>query len=442
MKLPEKILRPVKHIFGGAAIDHKKNTADYETVKLPTPKTVCIPMSQHIGAPAEPCVKKGDTVYVGTVVGTACGFVSSPVHSSVSGTVTDVSEKVHAGRKVTCVTIESDGKNTEDPNLSPKNIKTMEELIEATKDCGLVGLGGAGFPTHVKLTPPKNGKIDTLVINAAECEPYITTDYRAIMERYTDVMDGIYTVKDLLGIENVVICVEKNKPEAIIKLYNIATDNRDKFDHVKLMVLPDKYPQGAEKVIVYSATGRKIPAGGLPSDVGCIVMNVTSILMLFRYIRKGMPLIAKRITIDGTAVSEPKNILVPIGTKIRDVIDFVGGIDENADRVILGGPMMGQPVYDIDDVIDKRNNAILIMKSEKPQPVTACIRCGRCATACPMSLYPQKVESVYNAGLLDEIKNLNVDCCMECGSCAYVCPAKRPLTEVMRISKQILRGKK
>ena len=205
------------------------------------------------------------------------------------------------------------------------------------------------------------------------------------------------------------------------------------------MKLPSTYPQGAEKVIIYSATGRKLPLGKLPSDVGCIVMNVTSVATLYRFITTGMPLVAKRITVDGTAVSEPKNLIVPIGTAIKEVLEFVGGIDENADRILMGGPMMGNPVVSENSVIEKRNNAILVMRDPKPQPQTACIRCGRCANTCPMNLYPAMVETAHNAGNVDGFKSLNVNYCMECGSCSYVCPAKRPLTQIMRTAKAELR---
>ncbi len=441
MKLPERVLRPVKKIHGGTHIPHLKNTAESETVTMPAPATVCIPLSQHIGKPAKAVVNVGDEVFVGTLLGEADGFVSSPVHSSVSGKILKIADETVSGRKVCCVTVESDGNMTPDPNLKPFEINSAQDIVSAARDCGLVGLGGAGFPTHVKLSPPKDKPIDTLIINAAECEQYITTDYRECLENYNDVVEGVYLLKNALNIENVVICVESNKPQAIIKLYNIATDHRDADNHVKLMELPSSYPQGAEKVLIYSATGRKLPVGALPSDVGCIVMNVTSIATLYRFIKTGMPLTYKRVTVDGTAVKEPKNVIVPIGTRIKDVLEFVGNIDENADKILLGGPMMGNATATLETPIDKRNNALLVMANEKPQPTTACIRCGRCAAACPMGLFPARVEAAHNKGFAEQFGELNVAYCIECGSCAYVCPAKRPLTEVMRIAKQSLRRK-
>lgn len=440
MKLPESILRPVKLIRGGMHLDHQKNTAECETVIMPTPSTVYIPLSQHIGAPANPIVKKGDNVFVGTLIGEAGGFVSAPVHSSVSGTVTDVKDlTIGNGTLQKYIIIESDGKMEKDPELKPFEIKNFSDLAEAAKRCGLVGLGGAGFPTHVKLSPSKDVEIDTLIINAAECEPYITSDYRECVEGLKDVIEGVYLIKEKLGIKKVVIGVESNKPRAIELLMQVAADHRDADDSVKIMKLPSKYPQGAEKVIIYSATGRKLPAGKLPSDVGCIVMNVTSVATLYRFITTGMPLVSKRITVDGTAVTEPKNLLVPIGTPIKEILDFVGVDMENVDRVLMGGPMMGNPVVSCESVLEKRNNAILAMRDKKPQPQTACIRCGRCADTCPMSLYPAMVETALRTGNKESLNSLNINYCMECGCCSYVCPAKRPLTQVMRTAKAEIR---
>ena len=219
----------------------------------------------------------------------------------------------------------------------------------------------------------------------------------------------------------------------------VAADRRDKDDSIKIMKLPSKYPQGAEKVIIYSATGRKLPAGKLPSDVGCIVMNITSVATLYRFITTGMPLVSKRITVDGTAVAEPKNLSVPIGTPIKEILNFAGVDTEQADRILMGGPMMGSPVVSADSVLEKRNNAILVMKDPKPQPQTACIRCGRCASACPMTLYPAMVETALTLGNYEKLNSLNINYCMECGCCSYVCPAKRPLTQVMRTAKAEIR---
>ncbi len=427
MEKIEKILHPKGLVSGGAFLPHLKKTAEFETVVMPPVSQVKIPLQQHIGAPAKPVVKKDDKVFVGTLIAEAGGFVSAPVHSSVSGVVTNVKDGY--------IFINSDGEMTPDPELKPFPVKTAKDIVNAAEACGLVGLGGAGFPTKVKLTINDGVEIDTLIINAAECEPYITSDYRECIENYDDIVEGVYLLKETLKIPNAIICVESNKKKAIEKLYEIATDKRDVDDTVKLMRLPTKYPQGAEKVIIYSATGRKVPAGKLPSDVGCIVMNVTSIATLYRFIKTGMPLVSKRLTVDGNAVAEPKNVIVPIGTPIKDLLEFVGGIDEEADEIIMGGPMMGIDVCDENAVVEKRNNAITVMKSGKAPKQTACIRCGRCVKACPMQLYPAKVESAINFGKTAALKNLNINYCMECGSCSFVCPAGRPLTQVMRLAK-------
>ncbi len=437
MEKRERILRPVGLARGGAILPHLKTSSELETVIMPAPDVVSIPLQQHIGTPAKPVVKKGDKVFVGTLIAEAGGYVSASVHSSVSGTVKDISFLNGNGE---CVVIESDGLMEKDPDLKPFSVKKAEDVAKAAELCGLVGLGGAGFPAKVKLTIKEEINIDTLIINAAECEPYITSDYRECIESYDDVIGGVYLLKELLNIPKVVICVESNKKKAIEKLYEMAADKRDSDDSVKLMRLPTKYPQGAEKVLIYSATGRKVPLGKLPSDVGCIVMNITSVATLYRFITTGMPLVAKRVTVDGNAVAEPKNVIVPIGTSIKALLEFVGGVDPEADEIIMGGPMMGIDVFNENAVVEKRNNAITVMKSgNKKEITTACIRCGRCARTCPMNLYPASVDAALRHSGNAVLKKLNVDYCMECGSCAYVCPAKRPLTQTMRLAKANLR---
>lgn len=439
MEKKERILRPVGRIHGGTLLPHLKGTAEAETVIMPPPESVKIPMLQHIGAPAEPVVAVGDKVYVGTLIGKAGGFVSAPVHSSVSGTVSAVAAENVNGRSVTYVTVKADGEQTPDLSIKPFEVKTREDIAAAAAACGLVGLGGAGFPTGVKLNIKDDTKIDTLIINGAECEPYITSDYRECIENYNDVIEGVYLLKEKLGVEKVIICIESNKEKAITKLYTIASDKRDTDDTVKLMKLPTSYPQGAEKVIIYSATGRKVPLGKLPSDVGCIVMNITSVAALYRFITTGMPLVSKRITVDGTAVKEPKNVRVPIGTSIKDVLEFAGGVSDTAAEIMMGGPMMGIDVCSTDAVIEKRNNAIIVMEERTAPDTTPCIHCDRCAGACPMRLYPANVEAALDSKLYDRLENLNVNYCMECGSCAFVCPAHRPLTQSMRLAKAELR---
>ena len=356
-------------------------------MSLPTPEKVVIPLKQHIGAILEPTVKVGDTVLVGTVIADSEKPFSAPIHSSISGEVTALSEiRTSSGEIIPTIEITSDGNMTE-IECAPIEIHSAEDLVKATKECGLVGLGGAGFPTHIKLAPAVSEEIDTLIVNGAECEPYITSDYRTCIEDYDDLFDGIYLLKEYFDFKNIIIAVEGNKPVAIQKLYEIATDRRDRLNCVRLMELSTRYPQGAEKMLVYTTTGRKIPAGKLPSDVGCVVMNITTIATLNKYIRTGMPLVSKRITVDGNAVKEPKNIFVPIGTPITDIIKFCE-IDEDTEKILYGGPMMGIAVDNESAPILKQNNAVLFFKNVTPKKTTPCIKCGRCAGACPMLLTP------------------------------------------------------
>ncbi|MDD4699890.1 MAG: electron transport complex subunit RsxC [Oscillospiraceae bacterium] len=433
-------MKPVGHIRGGTKLSHYKNTAEQASAVMPAPARVEIAMQQHIGAPCVPCVQKGDTVYVGTIIGDSEKFVSAPIHSSVSGTVAKIGNITpSSGQNCQTVIIESDGQMTLDPSIKPVKIDTSDDLAKAARSSGLVGLGGAGFPTHVKLNINPDKKLDTLIINGAECEPYITSDYREFMENPDDILEGVLLLKRIIGFKNVIICIENNKPEAIDTLSHVIADKND--PSIKIMKLKSHYPQGAEKVLIFTATGRKLPLGKLPADVGCVVMNVTSIAFLSRYIRTGMPLVSKRITIDGGAVTNPQNVIVPIGTPIKDVIDFCGGLKCEPKKILMGGPMMGVAVLDINAPILKQNNAILVFDEREatPPPITPCIRCGRCAAACPMNLIPAAVETALKLKNVDHMKNLNVAYCIECGSCAFSCPAKRPLTQTMRLAKMEVR---
>lgn len=438
-------VRPKATIAGGAHTPHFKNTAESATVVMPTPKKIVLPMQQHIGAPCKSVVAVGDKVKIGQIIGDSDNPVCAPIHSGVSGAVTEIKPfKQTNGRECECVVIESDGEDALHESVVPREVNTAEELVLAARDCGLVGLGGAGFPTHIKLSPKADVKIDTLIINAAECEPFITSDYRECIESTEDILNGVYLIKRLLNIDNVIIGVEDNKPAAIAKMLEIATDKMDTDDTVKVMKLKSRYPQGAEKVLIYTATGRKLPLGKLPADVGCIVMNVTSVAVLYRYISTGMPLIRKRITVDGSAVAKPCNLSVTVGTPLGDVLEFAGGLKDEAGKILYGGPMMGICVADAEAPVLKQNNAILVFdqKDAAMAKPTSCINCGRCVRTCPMNLMPAFIESAYNAENLIQAEKLGVNYCIECGSCAFGCPARRPLTQVMRLAKAALRSKK
>lgn len=437
-----QILKPVKRSVGGVKVPHRKNTMDNETVIMPAPKQVFIPVHQHIGAPCVPTVKKGDSVKVGQLIADSENPFSAPVHASVSGTVSAVTESAMAtGQRVTFIVIDSDGEMTPADGIAPPEINSREDFIAAVRASGLVGLGGAGFPAAIKLSPAADKNIDTLIINCAECEPYITSDYRECIESPEDIMYGIYRVKKLLGVDSVIICVEDNKPEAIRILSEIAAKDDRAGDAVKIMKLRSKYPQGAEKVMIYSATGRVVPSGKLPADVGCVVMNITSVSFLARYLKTGMPLVSKRVTVDGSAVNNPMNVIVPIGTRICDVIEFTGGLKEEAKKILYGGPMMGMAVYDPEMPVMKQNNAILVFdeKDAVPPEPTACIRCGKCVAHCPMKLMPVAVEQALKVNDIDRLKKLSVLSCMECGCCSYGCPAARPLVQSMKLAKQKVR---
>ena len=421
----------------GAHVPHYKNTENCETVKMPVPARVYVSMSQHIGAPAKACVKKGDVVSVGDVIGTAGGFISAPVHSPVSGKVFGLDEIRLSNGKVQVVVIDTDGLQTVSDKVKAPEVTDHASFVQAIKDSGLVGLGGAGFPTGVKLDPQNLDEVDTLVINAAECEPYITADYREMMECGEDVVEGAKLVKQYLNLSKVIIGIEANKPQAIAKM----TELTKGLEGFTVATLPSVYPQGAEKVLIEQTTGKEVPKGALPAAVGCIVMNVASVGFVARYMATGMPLVTKRVTVDGDAVAEAKNVEVVIGTPIKDIIEFCGGYSQEAGKIISGGPMMGQALTGDDIPVVKQNNAFLVFGKEKATlpAATACIRCARCVSACPMGLAPVEIALSLEVKDAEELKVLHTDLCMECGSCSFVCPAKRPVAQTMKEAKDFLR---
>ena len=435
------VLKAVKKGRGGVDIAHHKNTAEMSVVRIPAPPFVQIPMHQNIGAPCTPTVKAGDRVLVGQLIGDSDAYVSAPIYSSVSGTVREIKDvKLASGLVSKTVIIDSDGL-MEEAEYTPPEVTDTESFIKAVRASGLVGLGGAGFPAHVKLNLPQTAKIDMLIINAAECEPYITVDYRECLENSENILLGVEAVSKYLNTKDVIIAVENNKPEAIKVLADIADRDNDRGDKVKIMKLKSRYPQGAEKMIIQSATGRRIPPGKLPSDVGCVVMNVASIAFVGRYLSTGKPLVSRSMTIDGSAIKNPMNVRVPIGTMMDYIIDYCGGFTEEPEKIVCGGPMMGMAITGINYPVIKGYNAILAFKkgdlAQKKE--TDCIRCGRCAAACPLSLVPTNIERFAKIGDISKLKHSGAMVCMECGSCAYSCPAGKPLVQHMRLAKSIIR---
>ncbi len=418
-------------------IPHNKNTSLSETVDMPIPDRVRIPLCQHLGVNCDALVKVGDSVQVGQKIGDSSAFMSAPLHSSVSGKVVEISDYLPSnGRVCKAIVIETDKLQTVSSQVKPPKVTDRQSFISAVRDSGCCGMGGAGFPTHIKFAfDEKITPIDSLIVNAAECEPYITSDYRELIENSGDILGGIKEIQKFLKIEKAYICIEDNKPEAI-KLLEELTSGEEKINVVKLK---SRYPQGAEKVLVYSSIGKIIGEGDLPSSVGAMVVNCTTVGFIHRYLKTGMPLVSKRVTVDGDIVRTPCNVRAVIGTSVEEILKFADCLPELCEKVILGGPMMGACVYDLQTPICKTNNAVLgFKKAENPIVQTNCIRCGRCVRACPLNLMPSLMEKAYDSKNTEELKALKVNLCMNCGSCSYVCPAKRNLAEKNQLAKALI----
>lgn len=428
--------------FGGVhPKENKWYACDKETVAFPEPDLVVIPMSQHIGAPCKPLVKKGDLVTMGQKIGDNQGLCV-PVHASVSGKVKSVEVKPHtSGTNVMSVVIENDHQGTLCQEIVPRTQAQVEalspeELISIIREGGIVGMGGATFPTHVKLSGGI-GKVDTVIVNAGECEPYITSDDRLCREQPEKLISGLKVIMRVLGLKEGHIGIEDNKPEAIAALQKAAQDDSS----IILDVLPAKYPQGAEKQLIYAVTGREVPSGGLPAAVGCAVFNAATCKAIHDVVYDGMPLIRRVVTVSGDIVMEPKNLLVPIGTSFNDLLEACGH-SENPYKVLSGGPMMGVAQYDLNVPTIKGVNAVTILGKSNDYAVAHphCLRCGKCIDACPMKLMPVMMYKALQSQDVEDMKANNIMDCIECGSCAYACPASVPLVLGFRVAKQIIRN--
>ncbi|MDR0325993.1 MAG: electron transport complex subunit RsxC [Oscillospiraceae bacterium] len=421
----------------GLPVPHSKNTAGCAPVEIPPPLEVTLPMKMHSGSPAKPVVAAGDHVKVGQLIGEADGRVSSPVHASVSGKVKSINDTDSVtGQKAISVTIASDGEQSVYEGAAPPPVTSLAQFLEAVHNSGVVGLGGAGYPTAPKLTLKESVELDYILINGAECEPYITSDTRAMIDEAEYVAEGARLMKEYLKPKTIRICIESNKPEAIQKMRGLIENDAG----IEVHVLPSLYPQGERKVLVYNVTGRIVPEGGRLTDVGCIVINCTTAAVFAKYIKTGMPLVSRIVTVDGSAVKSPRNVIAPIGTPIRELFDFCGGLKDDVRKILLGGPMMGAAVPGLDVPVVKVTNAVLAFseKDAAPPVPSACIKCGRCIAKCPMRLMPSSIENAFELKNLESLKKHKVNMCAECGCCAYLCPSKRPLAQVMTLSKNML----
>jgi len=432
------MISTIKKTFKGGIHppDHKSLTSSKAIEVMPAPSRVVIPLQQHIGRISESVVQVGDNVLCGQPISKAAGPVSSPAHASISGTVTAIESFPHPlGQAVPAVTIESDGQdegyqtyNYDDKylDLSPEEMKTR------ITDAGIAGMGGATFPTHVKLMPPADNPIDTVILNGAECEPYLTSDHRLMLENTEDIIKGLRIIMKILNVKNGFVAIEDNKPDAIAKFSDILKDDPD----ITVFSLQVKYPQGAEKQLIYAATRRRVPAGKLPMAVGCVVQNVGTAKAVYDAVAAQKPLIERVVTVTG-AIKNPKNLLIRIGTSFREVIDYCGGFSEDPGKVIMGGPMMGIAQFTLDVPIVKGSSGIVVLGRQEVQEVKlqGCISCARCADVCPMNLMPLFLASYIENARWDLAKGAGIMNCMECGSCAFVCSGGRDMMHLIRYGK-------
>lgn len=418
----------------------KELSKDHPIEKYLPKGDLVYPLSQHIGAPSVPCVKKGDTVLAGQKIADAGGFVSVPLHASVSGTVKGIEKRLNAtGSMVDCIVIENDQQyqETEFQEARLEDL-TKEEILNRIKEGGVVGMGGAGFPTHVKLAPKDPSKIEYVLVNGAECEPYITSDYRRMIEEPEKVVKGLQVILTLFDSAKGYICIEDNKPDCIAKMKELVKD----IDRIEVKEMMTKYPQGGERTLIYAATGREINSTMLPADVGCVVDNVETVISVYKAVILGRPVNSRVVTVTGDGIKEPKNLLVLAGTDMSELVDAAGGLKAKIAKAISGGPMMGFALYDLHVPCTKTTSAFLFLEhdavSEAQEIQTACINCGRCVSVCPGHVLPARLAKLAERGDMAGFEALDGMVCCECGCCSYICPAKRPLTQSIKSMRKMV----
>lgn len=418
----------------------KELSKDHPIEKYLPKGDLVYPLSQHIGAPSVPCVKKGDTVLAGQKIADAGGFVSVPLHASVSGTVKGIEKRLNAtGSMVDCIVIENDQQyqETEFQEARLEDL-TKEEILNRIKEGGVVGMGGAGFPTHVKLAPKDPSKIEYVLVNGAECEPYITSDYRRMIEEPEKVVKGLQVILTLFDSAKGYICIEDNKPDCIAKMKELVKD----IDCIEVKEMMTKYPQGGERTLIYAATGREINSTMLPADVGCVVDNVETVISVYKAVILGRPVNSRVVTVTGDGIKEPKNLLVLAGTDMSELVDAAGGLKAKIAKAISGGPMMGFALYDLHVPCTKTTSAFLFLEhdavSEAQEIQTACINCGRCVSVCPGHVLPARLAKLAERGDMAGFEALDGMECCECGCCSYICPAKRPLTQSIKSMRKMV----
>lgn len=425
--------------LGGVHPPENKFSVGKKIETLPLPKTVTIPSGQHIGAPSQILVKKGDDVKVGQVIAKAGGFVSANIHSSVSGKVKKIDDVFDSsGYRRPCVIIDVEGDEwleniDQSKDLKTENTLSAEEIIKKVSEMGIVGLGGATFPTHVKLSVPDGKKVEYLIINAVECEPYLTADHQIMMEKGDEIMVGISILMKALNVNKAIVGIENNKPDAIQHFSDLAL----KYKGITVEALKVQYPQGGEKQLIKALLNREVPSGGLPLNVGCVVQNVGTAFAVYEAVQKNKPLIERVVSVTGKSIAKPSNFMVRIGTSVDLLIEAAGGMPADTGKVVNGGPMMGKALNKTDVPITKGSSGILIFKEEEStrESIQPCIRCAKCVTVCPMGLEPFLLMTITENEYYERVENEHVMDCIECGSCSYTCPSARPLLDYIRLGK-------